>query len=178
MPEVVTNDVREALACRGFHWVTGALMRGGYPLLADCELLRQDGVTHLFNLDLPYPDADAIAALGFKELVWQPIVDGRRIPDRVLLQSLDRLHRIIATDQGKVLVHCHAGMNRAPTIVWLYLIACGTDPEEAARMIADGSPSAVPGHPALCDEDSVRLAQAHGRAHYQPPRRSGTLKAV
>ena len=68
-----------------------------------------------------------------------------------------------------------AGINRSPTVLWLYLVACGLGLEEAGALIAKASPHAVPGDPALCDRRRLDLILAHGQAHYIPHPRPEAL---
>jgi hypothetical protein len=163
-----TAQLKQLFAKHGMYWITRAIAQGGYPDEEDCKALRAGGVTHLFNVDLPYLDPAALLRMGFAATIWKSVTDGQRLPDKVALDCLDTLNSILSTPGTKVYIHCHAGMNRSPTILWLYLIACGMGLEAAGELIAAASPYAVPGHPAMCDMDLVRLVQEHGRTHYLP----------
>lgn len=155
-------------------WVSRCIALGGYPLDDDMPILQKGGITHLFNLDLPYSNAAEIAQLGF-EIVSFPITDGRKMPDEKALACLDRFHGILIREGTRVFIHCQAGINRSPTVLWLYLVACGLGLDEAGERIARASPHAVPGDPALCDRRLLDLVLAHGRAHFVPHPRPEVL---
>ncbi len=106
----------------------------------------------------------------FVEVADVSLVDLTRIPDDVAVNCLDRLHGMILAPSSKVYVHCIAGWNRSPTIVWLYLVACGIDPDMAKQLIASQNLDAVPGHPRLVDSLLVTKVQSHGRNYLPHPR--------
>lgn len=71
----------------------------------------------------------------FQEIAWHPIEDLVRIPEHRAEVCLAALHRMICIPDTKVYVHCIAGWNRSPTVVWLYLVACGVPEREAKQFI-------------------------------------------
>lgn len=158
-------------------WITRSIAQGGFPYDDEFGQLRAAGITHLFNVDLPYLDLPHLHALGFKECIWHSVIDGRRIPDATAKACLDDLHRILHDHTHRVYVHCHAGMNRSPTIVFLYLIALGLGEKEAADRLTSQNVHAIPGHPALCDANLLQSVRAYGQAHYLPLTRSEVLEA-
>lgn len=157
-------------------WVTKAIAQGGFPLDEDFDALRQAGVTHLVNLDQPYFGATSLGQAGFTDIIIKMIPDGRRLPERTALETLHAMHSILCRPGMRVYVHCNAGISRSPTMVWLYLVACGKDPDEVARHIVAGSPSAIPGNPALVDLELLEKVKAHGRTHFQPHPRPEVLE--
>ena len=91
-----------------------------------------------------------------------------RLPTSWLGETLDHMHRMLSEPDGRLFVHCHAGQQRAPTVLWLYLCACGVESGEAASWIRDRSIDAQPGHSALVDSDMLDRAIAHGAARFLP----------
>lgn len=160
----------------GLCWITKAIAQGAYPLDEDFARLRAAGVTHLLNLDLPYVTVPASGLAEFAAVILKTIPDGRRIPDGKALEILDAFHGAVTETGARVYVHCHAGISRSPTIVWLYLVACGRDPDEVAGRFLAGAPHAIPGNPALIDAALVAKVRAHGSARYQPHPRPEALK--
>jgi protein-tyrosine phosphatase len=160
---------------RGMFWITACIAQGGYPDEADFQHLREAGITHLFNVDLPYLDSDSLKQMGFSDVLWKPIIDGRRIPDNDALACLDALHGAVQNPDSRVYIHCHAGIQRSPTILWLYFVACGMTPDEARDLIIRSSKQAIAGHPALCDVALVKLIQEHGKKNYLPHKRPQAL---
>ena len=60
--------------------------------------------------------------------------------------AVDRLQHVTQT-YGKVLIHCWSGIDRAPSIVWKFLIHyCGYQDQEALDSIKKARPQACP-HP-------------------------------
>jgi hypothetical protein len=57
---------------------------------------------------------------------------------------------------------------RSPTILWLYLIACGVPPEDARVWIQRRSPDAAPGSRRLADDEHIRFAREHGQRYFRP----------
>lgn len=58
------------------------------------------------------------------------------------------------------------------------LVACGKDPDEVVRRMVAGSPFAIPGNPALVDEELLEKAREHGRTYDQPHPRPEVLEWV
>jgi hypothetical protein len=174
----MTAALKKKFARQGLYWITHCIVQGGYPEEDDFKLLRSGGVTHLFNVDLPYQDRTSIDKHGFTGVVCKPIVDGQRIPDAVARDCLDALHGILSADNTKVYLHCHAGINRSPTLIWLYLIACGLKPNAARELIVSAAPHAVAGHPSLCDFGLYKSIEEYGRSYYRPLKRPDILSTA
>jgi hypothetical protein len=160
----------------GIWWITRCLAQGGFPEERQCEILLRGGVTHLFNVSTsPYPAS--LVRLGFRGLMWRPVEDLKRIPDGVALECLDTLHAVLREPDAKVYLHCVAGQNRSPSVLWLYLVACGMEPQEAENLIGRRSLDGVPRHPNLVDDALAAKVRAHGGAHYLPLSRPEILEA-
>jgi protein-tyrosine phosphatase len=146
--------------------ITRVLLQGPFATPQRAAALRDAGVTHILNVG-EGPSVLTVKS-GFAEVVWRPVEDLQRVPDTTALACIDELHRIASVPGSRVYVHCVAGWNRSPTILWLYLVACGTAPEEAREMIARRTLDAVPGHGRLVDAELVRLVERHGQEHFLP----------
>jgi protein-tyrosine phosphatase len=85
-----------------------------------------------------------------------------------MIYALDALHELASAPESHVYVHCVAGLVRAPTILWLYLIALGVPAKDARQWIESRSKMANAGSSRMTDREHVRLAQMHGLAHYFP----------
>jgi hypothetical protein len=147
--------------------ITQCLSVGPFASPERAEKLRAAGVTHVLNVS-DGPSAVCGGAGSFVEVAWVPLEDHRRLPYAVAVRALDTLHRLASAPGAHVYVHCMAGQLRSPTVLWLYLIACGFPPEDARELIETRSPDAVAGHHRMVGDDHVLLAQKYGLMHFFP----------
>ncbi len=146
--------------------ITQCLSVGPFVSLPRAEELRAAGVTHILNVS----DSPSIVSCsqGFAEVAWVPILDSQRLSRDKLLEVIDTLHRFALVVGSQIYVHCMAGQLRAPTVLWLYLIALGVPPDDAQDWIEERAPDAVAGHHRMVDHEHVLLAQKHGLANFFP----------
>src|SRR3954447_14965822 len=140
------NDIRTQ-----FFWITPRIAQGPFASEPRGVRLRAAGVTHILNV-CEAPSVLAVGPGGFREVAWHPVEDLARIPNEDAIACIDALHRMLREPGSKVYVHCIAGQNRSPTMLWLYLVACGHDPAMAKRLIEGRNLDAVAGHARLVDE--------------------------
>lgn len=111
------------------------ILQNGYPKsLDDANLLKKLGVTHLLNLHLEYLDARSLEALGFK-VVQIFVEDLAPMRQETACEIVDAMHDCVSQKDGRIYVHCDAGINRSPTAIWLYFLATGMSEEKAAKRI-------------------------------------------
>jgi hypothetical protein len=158
------DDVR-----RRVYPITRALWLGPFASPERLPVLLAGGVTHILNVG-EAPSVLAAGAGALREVSWLPVADLDRIPDATAVACLDTLHRMVCEPDSRVYVHCLAGWNRSPTILWLYLVACGLEPTAAKTLIAARARDAVPGHSQLVDHELIRAVSAHGRQYRPHPR--------
>lgn len=154
--------------------ITQALSVGRFPTPDRADDLRAAGVTHVLNVSTR-PSQLGAGPGAFREVVWVPLDDSRRLPTDTALHALDELHRMAAEPGAHVYVHCAAGCLRGPTVLWLYLTACGLDPAAARDVIQTRSPDADPGPARMVGPDLVLQAQRHGLAHFLPLPRGSVI---
>lgn len=154
--------------------ITRGISQGPFASPPRSDDLLAAGVTHILNVG-ESPSVLRAGEGSFREVAWRPVADLERIPDEAARECLDTLHRMLTEPDSRVYVHCVAGWNRSPTVVWLYLVACGADPPQARQAIGRRSPSAVPAHPKLIDERLVSFVRSHGGANYLPHPRPEAL---
>ena len=111
-------------------------------------------------------------------MVWHPIEDLVRIPTPDAIECVNMLHECVCDADSNVYVHCVAGWNRSPTVLWLYLVACGIDPDIAKNVIAYSSYDAVPAHPKLIDDSLVATVLAYGSTNFRPHPRCSALDSA
>lgn len=146
--------------------ISRALALGRYPRSEEQQFLEAEGITHVVNV-CETPTALALSP-RLREIVWHPMNDWSVMPDAAALAALDDLHRLTCTSESRVYVHCRAGRQRAPTLLWLYAIACGWNRHVAARHMIERAPETMPGHAAIVDDRLVGMIEAYGKEAFQP----------
>jgi len=147
--------------------ITQALWFGPFASPEREPALLAGGVTHVLNVG-EAPNILAVRRGALRELVWRPIADLERIPDAVAIDCLHALHWMVCEAESCVYVHCLAGWNRSPTILWLYFVACGMDPVAGKSLITSRAWDAIPGHPRLVDAELMRVVASRYRPHPRP----------
>jgi len=112
----------------------------------------------------------------FRAIHQIPMRDGIPIPQDVAINSIKILHDCLCEDDANIYVHCVAGWNRSPTVLWLYLIACGLDSVEARSRICRAAIDAVPAHPKLITPQVVNTVIEYGEKHFLPHPRAAVLQ--
>lgn len=145
-----------------FFWITPRIAQGPFASEPRGIRLLREGVTHILNVG-EEPSVLSAGPGGFREMAWYPVEDLARIPEEAAIACIGAIHRMLGESGSKVYVHCIAGQNRSPTVLWLYLVACGLDPAAAKRLIEERNLDAVAGHSRLVDEELIRRVVVHGR---------------
>jgi Swiss Army Knife protein, DSP-PTPase phosphatase domain len=156
-------------------WITRRLAIGQFATEERAQWLLEQGVTHVLNVG-EGTSVVAESVAGFREVIEVPIEDLARIPDAVVIRCLKIVHDVMLQPDSKLYIHCIAGQNRSPTILWLYFVACGLSEEVARQMITLRSPDSVPGHGKLVDASLVVLVRRFGENNFLPPREASILK--
>lgn len=154
--------------------ITRVLSVGRFATPERAVELRAAGVTHVLNVSDSASEVGA-ATGGFRAVEWVPLEDRAPVPPATLVHLLETLHGMTVEPDSHVYIHCVAGQLRSPTVLWLYLIACGVPPEEAREWIEDRSPDASPGSTPMVDDMRIRFAQQHGLARFLPHPRAEVL---
>jgi hypothetical protein len=157
--------------------VTRAISLGPFASPQRAEKLLAAGVTHVLNVG-EAPSIVAARAGAFRAVAWHEIADLALIPVDAAAASLRTLHEMACEPDSHVYVHCVAGWNRSPTIVWLYLVACGMTGEAARGMIERAAPDAIPGHKQLVNEALVEAMRELGARELLPHPRPEAIAGV
>lgn len=125
------------------------------------ELVAQ-GITHIADLRQEWTDAELVAEHAPQiEYLYHPVEDlGQTIPADYFQTLADWADATLADPRARLLVHCHAGVNRGPSGAFTVLLAQGWDVRDAldairtARPIAwiDYADDVVEWHLAIADE--------------------------
>jgi len=161
-----TQDQKSGMT-HGIFWITKRISLGRFVTPERARALRDQRITHVLNVGT----ADSIITpedYGFEAVRDCPIPDLSIIPDDLAIIALDAMHTVLSIPQSRLFVHCMAGQNRSPTVIWLYLIACGLSENEARKLITDHTLDAVPGHSRLVNQRLVSLVKSHGAESYLP----------
>lgn len=156
--------------------MTQDLVVGRFASRERLDELRTLNVTDILNVS-DTPSQLTTDDGPFRSVTWIDIEDRTLIPTEIAINAIDTIHQSLTRDWGRVYVHCMAGWNRSPTILWLYLVACGLDGDDAARFICANAFDAVPGHSLLIDSNLVATVQSHGRDKYVPHPRPAAIAA-
>ncbi len=117
--------------------VTPQLFVGPQYQKSGKRLLEQEGIHYGVNMRIEFDDAEH--GLALKNYCHLPTVDDDPPAIEHLQQGADFIHKAI-TDDGKVYIHCTAGVGRAPTMASAYLISQGHKLDEAIALIEKARP--------------------------------------
>lgn len=107
------------------------------------ELVRL-GITHVADLRLEWSDAELVSrhAPGISYL-HHPVEDaGQTIPGEYFQDLTEWTNTAFADPRAKLLVHCHAGVNRGPSGAFAALLAQGWEVPAALDAIRTARPIA------------------------------------
>ena len=149
----------QALA-EGIFPITKRIAIGQFASESRCQQLTTHDVTHVLNVGEAASLASTVAA--FQRVVDIAIEDLMPIPVDVAVHCVETTHEMMTAPATTLYIHCVAGQNRSPTVLWLYLLACGMDGEAAKRLITERAPDAVPGHGSLIDNSIINAVRSVG----------------
>ncbi len=145
------------------YWITPVLAVGPFPPPVRVPLLQAAGVTDILNVSDARSYPETLAA-GFRSVVFVPIADCVPIDPETVGQCLSVLDEMYHRPGARVMVHCLAGHNRSPTVIWLYLMSLGVNAEVARSLIEAASPHAIGGHPLLLSPETLSVVIAYREA--------------
>uniref|UniRef100_H3D1X7 Dual specificity phosphatase 19a n=1 Tax=Tetraodon nigroviridis TaxID=99883 RepID=H3D1X7_TETNG len=119
------------------------LLAGSQDAAHDFGTLRKHKVSHILNVAFGVENV-------FPELFVYKTVSIQDHPDVDLLCHLQECCEFIQqahTEKGIVLVHCNAGVSRAPAVVIGYLMSCdGQSFDGALSLVKSAHPASSPNH--------------------------------
>ena len=154
--------------------ITNSIWLGPFASPERKSTLTAARVNHILNVG-EAPSVLTTDEGQFRSVVWHPITDLELIPEELAGACLTSLHQMLSEADARVYVHCIAGLNRSPTVVWLYLVACGVAPKEAKAVVEKRAPDAIAGHSKLVDAGLVAAVQRVGSEHFFPHPRPDAL---
>lgn len=104
---------------------------------AQLDELVCHGITHILDLRIEYSDEELVAALAPSISYLHLGVDdaGQRLPGEWFDAGIRWLNDAMAHPDTKALVHCHMGINRAPSMAFAYLLNQGHSVRDALDTI-------------------------------------------
>jgi protein-tyrosine phosphatase len=122
-------------------WVTEQIAVGGGIWTAETMAeVAEAGVTHIIDMQIEFDDTPLAEPHGI-EVLWNAIDDdfqpkGAEIFER----GVEFARQALETESGKLLIHCAAGVHRAPMMALAVLCASGWDLGEAMELIETRRP--------------------------------------
>lgn len=155
------DTLHHARYWRQLNWMEQGrlVLTGDLPVDPD-DALRQlavwveAGVTHIVDARMEWSDEDLVAEVAPHIRYLHNGADdaGQRMPDDWFDRAVDFALAALDSPEAKVLVHCHMGINRGPSLAYAVLLALGVDPVEALDAIRSTRPIAAVGYA----EDALR----------------------
>lgn len=116
--------------------VSGDLPRDRTQALAQLNMWATQGITHVMDLREEASDEEFVTQHSELGYIWLG-VDDNGSPrtdewfDTITKEALD----VLAKDDTRLLIHCHMGVNRAPSAMFAVLLVLGYSIEEALSTI-------------------------------------------
>jgi protein-tyrosine phosphatase len=117
-------------------WVTGRIAVGGGIWTAETMAkVSRAGITHIIDMQLEFDDTALAEPFGIKVL-WNAIDDDfQPKPPEVFRRGVEFAREALSEDDTKLLIHCAAGIHRAPMMALAVLCATGYSLEQAKQLI-------------------------------------------
>ena len=119
-------------------WVTDQIAVGG-GIWNEANMIEvvREGVTHIIDMQIEFDDTRLAEPYGLRVL-WNPTDDAFRPKSPELFErGVDFALEALKDPQSKLLIHCAAGVHRAPMMTLAVLRAQGWSLFDAVREIED-----------------------------------------
>ena len=124
-------------------WITGRLaLGGGIWNTENMAAVARAGVTHIIDMQIEFDDTP-LAKPHAIEVLWNPTDDDFQPKSAELFQrGVDFAERALRDEQARLLVHCAAGVHRAPMMALALLCALGWKLNDGLKLIETRRPQA------------------------------------
>jgi hypothetical protein len=124
-------------------WVTGRIAVGGGIWNAEnMQAVAGAGITHIIDMQIEFDDTPLAEPHGVKVL-WNPVDDDfQPKPPEIFQRGVDFARPALDDPGAKLLIHCAAGVHRAPMMALGLLGALGWKLKDAMRIIEARRPQA------------------------------------
>jgi protein-tyrosine phosphatase len=122
-------------------WITGRIAVGGGIWTADnMAAVERAGVTHIIDMQIEFDDTPLAKPLGIAVL-WNAIDDDfQPKPPEVFERGVQFARTALNEEGTKLLIHCAAGVHRAPMMALAVLCSLSWKLEEAMHLIESKRP--------------------------------------
>lgn len=131
-------------------WTGGGLRShlGKRAKFADLDELRRAGIVVVIDNRLEWSDEEFVRRHAPEvRYVTNPQDDaGQAMPDWWFERGVSAALAVLTGPDGSVLAHCHAGVNRGPSMAFAIMLATGEDPVQALDAIRRARPIASIGY--------------------------------
>jgi protein-tyrosine phosphatase len=119
-------------------WLTDRIAVGGGIWNAqNMAEVAGAGITHIIDMQREFDDTPLAAAWGI-EVLWNPTDDDFEAkPPELFRFGVDFAQAVLAGPEGKLFIHCAAGVHRSPIMAAALLGTMGWDLEDALELIED-----------------------------------------
>jgi protein-tyrosine phosphatase len=124
-------------------WLTDRIAVGGGILTsAKMAQVARAGITHIIDMQIEFDDTPLGVAQGI-EVLWNPTDDDFEAKPPALFQrGVDFAQAALEGKDAKLLIHCAAGVHRAPMMALAVLGSMGWGLENAMELIERRRPVA------------------------------------
>jgi len=139
----VRRTERRARIRMDMTWVTDRIAVGGGIWNADNMMaVSRAGVTHIIDMQVEFDDTP-LAEPHAIEVCWNPVDDDfEPKPPEVFERGVEFGLAALEEDESKLLVHCAAGVHRAPMMTLALLGVMGWSVDDAMDLIETRRPAA------------------------------------
>lgn len=122
-------------------WITGRIaVGGGIWNAGNMKDIAQAGVTHIIDMQLEFDDRPLAEPVGV-QVLWNPIDDDfLPKPAEVFRDGVNFARAALDQDGSKLLIHCAAGVHRAPMMALALLCSMGWSVPDAMGLIETRRP--------------------------------------
>lgn len=126
-------------------FISGDLPAGGADFIRQLDQWRAAGVTHIIDAREEWSDEQRVAEFC-PEIHYDWVGthdDGTGQPDEWFRAGVDAALEALGDPEARIVIHCHMGVNRGPSMAFAVLLAMGWDPIAAASAIREARPIAA-----------------------------------
>ena len=124
-------------------WVTDRIAVGGGIWSAEnMAAVAREGITHIIDMQIEFDDTPLAKEHGI-EVLWNPTDDDfEPKPEALFRRGVEFAKAALDSGEGKIFIHCAAGVHRAPMMTLALLGAMGWDVDNAMDLIEARRPVA------------------------------------